>query len=158
MGWAPPSSQLMESGKRISESLWTQRYEAGARAHWAEPEKLLVPALMHGRFQLLSRMFKLEPGDYVLVPRTPSDGEFTISRVAGAYGFDDSHYETIHPDLGHFIRIDQSTPVTRGYTQTAETKRIASKFSYYRSAINLVGDPNYRDLIVSVFERTETPD
>ena len=152
-GWAPPGASLVENGAKVPQGDWEKRYVAAARGVWKveSTDPLLdPPKKVTTRHQILSRMLRMAKGDVVLVPRMPSPGEFTIVRVAGGYRFEDSHYGTVHPDLGHVIPIDPKTLLTYGYSYSNETRRVSAAFQKYRTAITPVRKPELRELIVEL--------
>ena len=152
-GWAPPGASLVENGTRVPQRDWEKRYVAGARDVWKvdSSDRLLdPPTKVRTRYHILSRMLRIAKGDVILVPRMPSAGEFTIARVTDAYRFDDTHYGSLHPDLGHTIPVDPNTLVTYGYNYSDETRRVSAVFQNYRSAITPVRKPELRKLIVDL--------
>jgi hypothetical protein len=152
-GWAPPGASLVENGAKVPQREWERRYVAGARNVWkldASHPLLDPPKKVTTRYQILSRMLRMAKGDVIVVPRMPSRGEFTCVRVAGGYRFDDGHYESVHPDLGHVVPIDPKTLVTYGYGHSNATRQISGTFQNYRSAISPVRKPELRRLIVEL--------
>ena len=83
-------------------------------------------------------MLVLTRGGVLVVPRMPSRREFSVVTVSDGYDFNDQHYREIHPDLGHVVRVDPVKSCRYGYDSCEEAKRIAAKFSNYRSAVTFV--------------------
>lgn len=146
-GWAPPGSALTENGRERSLAEWARHYIAGARDAWGwrDGHKDLTRSSIETRYEILTRMLRLEAEDVLLVPRMPGEGELAVVTVTNGYGFDDRHYRGRHGrDLGHFVHIDPNRIQRWHYDETPETKRIVEKFQNYRSAVTPVTNPAYR--------------
>ncbi|MGD0461795.1 MAG: DUF3883 domain-containing protein [Tepidisphaeraceae bacterium] len=153
-GWAPPGSSLMNGDSVVPLLTWERRYADGARKHWKDREDLLPASKTQTRYRILRLMTGLTRGDLVLVPKMPSDREFTIAEMSRGYEFDDSHYDTPSgpgKDLGHVLPVNPKSLITFRYDSSSDAKIIAGKFRNYRSAVTPVRKQVYSDAITRLY-------
>lgn len=110
-------------------------FKAGWQAHW---EKDLKDDTMRFRYNNLSIMLEIKPGDYIIVPKVSLDEDcvcrsFIIAKCKSKYRFD-VHKEA--EDFGHIIEVEDVFGC--GYDKNLLSQNIKSKFIAYQSPLNRV--------------------
>jgi len=153
-GWGFEGCQLIDHGVLTPYEDWARSQAAGILRFWGEvaPKDGIL-----NRYRILMRMLQLQRDDQLVIPSMPASGILTLARVRNGYDFDNSHfgnalfYKNNHSDFIHYIDIDPNKRTEIRYDFSPDAKFIASKFSYYRSAITFARAPEYRAAINRLF-------
>jgi hypothetical protein len=155
-GWGVEGLQLVEGSFPVSKSTWVGRYLKAAARAWSgvpnedEAEK---------RFNILKRMLHLSVGDLLVVPQMPDTGVFTLALVSSPYYFDHDLGYSSYPwnpkdvDFGHVIGVDLAKSVILPCNTSSDSIYVTSRFSKYRSAVNIVRNPTYQAAVMRLFEK-----
>ena len=131
-------------------------FKAGWQKHW---ESDLSDDTMRSRYNNLSIMLEIEPGDYIIIPKISTQEDyvcrsFTIARCKSKYRF--SVYEEAG-DFGHIIEVEDA--FSCGYDKNLLTQTIKSKFIAYQSPLNRVRNSAFIDAVDELVRmRAEQPE
>lgn len=131
-----------EKGARIPRDVWEENYRR------AKPHRCWT--LHPKRYDILSRMLELRGGDVVIVPKMPTDEEFSVARVNGPYTFQRPDWPVPcadgcadgHVDFGHIISVDPASVEHFARGQNSHTSIIAGiiKGAPFMSAVNIANN------------------
>ena len=115
-------------------------FKAGWQAEW---EKDLPDETMRARYNNLSIMLDIEPGDYLIVPKVSVAEEqvcrsFVIARCKEKYRFE------VLPeaeDFGHILEVEDVFSCS--YDKNLQAQNIKSKFIAYQSPLNRVRNASF---------------
>ena len=88
---APGFALTNSNGRRIEKTEWERK----CNEIWAEDPS-------RKRFAILSRMFEIDDGYVVVVPKMPEWNQFTIARVSRGYEF---KVGGNRQDFGHIVHV-----------------------------------------------------
>jgi hypothetical protein len=154
-GWGHEGCQLMTDGLPTSYEIFASSLSAGVQRFWNER---LEDKAIRTRFAILNRMLRLEKGDRLVVPGVPDSGIMTLATVRNGYGYDSAHFGKLDfhrgndSDFIHFVDIDEASLAAVEYSSSIDSRFVASKFSFYRSAITFVRKSEYLGAIERLFE------
>ncbi len=131
-------------------------FKTGWQTHW---EKDLSDETMRQRYNNLSIMLEIEPGDFIIVPKISVDVDyvcrsFVIAKCREKYRFE------VHPsakDFGHIIEVENVFSCS--YDMNLHSQNIKSKFIAYQSPLNRVKNESFRESVDELVRmHTEQPE
>lgn len=131
-------------------------FKKGWQEHW---EKDLPDETMRARYNNLSIMLEMEPGDYIIVPKVSVQEKqvcrsFMIAKCKEKYRFsvlDEAE------DFGHIIEVEDI--FSCGYDKSLLSQTIKSKFIAYQSPLNRVRNESFIEAVNELVRiHTEEPD
>ena len=122
-------------------------FKAGWQAEW---EKDLPDETMRARYNNLSIMLEIEPGDYTIVPKVSMEEDyvcrsFVIAKCKKKYRFD---VLSEAEDFGHIIEVEDVFSCS--YDKNLHAQNIKSKFIAYQSPLNRVRSESFKESVVRV--------
>jgi len=133
-----------------------ESFKAGWQNHW---EKDLPDKTMRSKFNNLSKMLEIEPGDYIVIPKISSKKDyicqdFVIAKCKSKYRF--SVLEDAK-DFGHIIEVEDC--ISCGYQKNIWAQNIKSKFIAYQSPLNKVKSVTFIQAVETLVKlKNEKPD
>jgi hypothetical protein len=117
-----------------------------------------------GRFWILRPMLEITEGDRIVVPKQPRWDRFLIL-VAKAvdddvYSFDNNARQPDNPlndDFRHVIHTDPHNLVEFGYQANIDTLAVNALMGAYRSAVNNVWNPRFKEPLERLLDGSVTP-
>lgn len=131
-------------------------FKAGWQKHWGSD---LSDDTMRSKYNNLSIMLEIEPGDYIIIPKISTQEDyvcrsFTIARCKSKYRF--SVYEEAG-DFGHIIEVEDA--FSCDYDKNLLAQTIKSKFIAYQSPLNRVKNSAFIDAVDELVRmRAEQPE
>lgn len=139
-GWSPAGTSLLDcSGNQRSKEEWSSAY----KKEWGEEPS-------RKRFSILRRMHDMKEGDFVLCPKCPTHGYFTIAVVSKGYNFEFS--PRCENNYGHVILVKDMCEVSYNHNKDSQTISDLFRSAYFRSPIVQVQDYR-RDDVISAAKR-----
>ena len=121
-GWSPVGTSLLDGhGNERPKEDWGQAYVAA----WNEDPS-------SRRWGILRRMLDIQVGDFVLCPKAPAYGEFTIARVSEPYRFEVAAGQN---DYGHIIPVQHQRAVSNAYNEDSVTISDMFRSAYFRPPV-----------------------
>ncbi len=125
-GWGANTMSLINPKNEIvSPEEWSDNY------FWKGGEL----ATIKRKYNNLKTMLNMAKGDFVIIPKYPDWGTFTIAKIKSHYKFEMPLDKTIN-DYGHLLEIEEMREFK--YSKNNSTQSIASKFRAYQSPLNNV--------------------
>jgi len=117
-----------------------ETYKLGWQKHW---EKDLPDEHMRARYNIISIMNNIIPGDYLIIPKISVENDyvcrsFIIAKCKLGYQF--SVLNEVE-DFGHYIEVENVFSCS--YDKNIHSQAISSKFCAYQSAINTVKNQEF---------------
>ena len=131
-------------------------FKAGWQAEW---EKNLPDETMRARYNNLSIMLEIEPGDYIIVPKVSVEEDyvcrsFVIAKCKKKYRFD---VLAEAEDFGHIIEVEDVFSCS--YDKNLHAQNIKSKFIAYQSPLNRVRSESFKESVDELVRlHAEQPD
>lgn len=131
-------------------------FKAGWQSEW---EKDLPDETMRARYNNLSIMLEIEPGDYIIVPKVSVDEDyvcrsFVIAKCKKKYRFD---VLAEAEDFGHIIEVEDIFSCS--YDKNLHAQNIKSKFIAYQFPLNRVRSESFKESVDELVRlHAEQPD
>ena len=139
-GWSPEGTSLQNSdGKERSKEDWSSAYK---RKFGKEPSPR--------RHSILRRMLDMKEDDFVLCPKCPKRGFFTIAVVSKGYNFKFS--PTRDDNYAHIIEVKDMRDVSHNHNENSQAIADLFRSAYFWSPVVQVQDYRRGD-VISAAER-----
>ncbi len=130
-------------------------FKAGWQKHW---EKDLPDETMLSRFNNLSIMLEIEPGDYIIVPKVSVEEDYVSRSFLIAKCKEKYRFEVLpeKKDFGHIIEVEDVFSCS--YDMNLHSQNIKSKFIAYQSPLNRVRNESFKESVAELVRlHTEQP-
>lgn len=146
-GWSHPRASLLEDGHLRQKDEWVPEYIRGARESWGDMGTTEEAAKRYG---ILTRMLDIGSGDWLVVPKMPSERSIAILEAIGSYTFEaESEYSHIIPARHR---------VTVAHDSRADVIEIQKMLRGYQTAVNRVWNERFKGLVEGLVRQPPTVD
>ena len=131
-------------------------FKAGWRKNWGN---YLSDENIRARYNNLSIMLEIEPGDYIIIPKLSTKEDYKCRSFAIAKCKSKYRFEVLDKskDFGHIIEVEDV--FSCGYDKNILSQCIKSKFIAYQSPINRVKNQSFIDAVNELVHlHNEKPD
>ena len=131
-------------------------FKAGWQTHW---EKDLPDETMRPRYNNLSIMLEIEPGDYIIVPKVSVKEDYVCRSFIIAKCKEKYRFEVLPEaeDFGHIIEVEDVFSCS--YDKDLHSQTIKSKFIAYQSPLNRVRNESFKEAVDELVRlHTEQPE